>query len=385
MLTREDLEEIEAQRLAPYAALARASRGRKVAEPEAPFRTCYQRDRDRILHCSAFRRLEYKTQVFVSHEGDYYRTRLTHSLEVSQISRTVGRTLQLNEDLMEAVALSHDLGHTPFGHAGERVLQQLMKGQGGFEHNLQSFRIVDLLEHRYPHCQGLNLTYELREGILKHSLDFEPERIPPEFEPERNPHLEVQLVDLADEIGYNNHDLDDGITAQMIELQELEGVDLWREHFGRAAARYPQEPFTVLKHQAIAWIIAAQVEDLVQTTAARIEQEGITSLEQVRERRLRLPGFSPPMAERHRQLKQFLWDHLYQHPKVLRMEQKARRVLTDLFQAYQDCLKALPERYYERIQGGEAPERVICDYVAGMTDRFALDEHRKLFDPQQPV
>ncbi|HEX9635950.1 MAG TPA: deoxyguanosinetriphosphate triphosphohydrolase [Acidobacteriota bacterium] len=385
MLGREDLERLEAERLAPYAALARASRGRRVAEPEAPYRTCYQRDRDRILHCSAFRRLEYKTQVFVSHEGDYYRTRLTHSLEVSQISRTLGRTLRLNEDLMEAVALSHDLGHTPFGHAGERVLQPLMKGHGGFEHNLQSFRIVELLERRYPHCSGLNLTYELREGILKHSLDFEPERIPTEYEPQLNPPLEIQLVDLADEIGYNNHDLDDGITASMIPLDQLEQVELWREHFGRARQRHPDQPFAVLKHQAIAWIIADQVEDLARTTAARLEEREVSRIDQVRDKRLRIPGFSPAMAERHRQLKQFLWDHLYQHPKVLRMEQKARRVLTDLFQAYLDCLQALPERHYNRIQEGETPERVICDYIAGMTDRFALDEHRKLFDPQQPV
>ncbi|HLG19461.1 MAG TPA: deoxyguanosinetriphosphate triphosphohydrolase [Bdellovibrionota bacterium] len=384
MLLREQLEQLEKERLAPVASLAISSRGRRYKEEKPRFRTDFQRDRDRIIHSAAFRRMEYKTQVFVNHEGDHYRTRLTHSLEVAQIARTVARNLELNEDLTEALVLSHDIGHTPFGHSGERAMTALMKEYGGFEHNQQSLRVVDYLERRYPTFKGLNLTFEVREGIVKHSSHWTPDKVPSDLEPALQPGLEAQLIDYVDEIAYNNHDVDDGLSSQMIEPEALEQAMLWKSAFEKTKAKHPKLTLFHLKHMTISAMITILVEDLITQTDQNIRKAGLESLADVHRADKSLAGFSKEISKQNQQLKKFLWDHLYTHYRVVRMEEKARRMLTDLFHAYRSRPEQLPREFVDRMQE-EPVERIICDYIAGMTDRFALDEHQKLFDPHTRV
>jgi dGTPase len=373
--TREAFEAEEAERLAPFAVHSRASRGRVFPEEEHPYRTAFQRDRDRIVHSRAFRRLEYKTQVFVYHEGDHYRNRLTHTLEGGQISRTIARVLRLNEELAEAVVLAHDLGHTPFGHAGERVLDRLMEAAGGFDHNRQSLRVVDLLEDRYPAFRGLNLCYETREGILKHGCRWEhPLPVP---ETLAQPSLEAQVADVADEIAYTNHDLDDGLRSGLLRAEQLEDVALWRETREEVERRIGPAGERVLRAQVIVALINRLVTDLVWATAARLEAAGVASLDAVRRTPERFVGFSPETEKRKRELERFLARELYQHPRVVQVSARAERILGDLFEAYRRDPALLPPHVRERA-GEDGELRAIADYIAGMTDRFAMDEHARL-------
>jgi dGTPase len=378
-----DLAAFERSILAPYAMLSSASRGRRHAEPEHPFRLAFQRDRDRIIHCSAFRRLEYKTQVFVNHEGDYYRTRLTHTMEAAQITRTVARALSLNEDLAEAVALAHDLGHTPFGHAGEWALNSLMAPHGGFDHNAQSLRIVDLLEERYPHFSGLNLTWEVREGIVKHSGRYDRPQAQ-EFDPRLAPCLEAQLVDFADEIAYNAHDVDDGLESGMLRLEDLRGVSLWEESLAATRARYPGIDLPLHRYAAVRYLIDMLVTDLATWVRDQIRAHDIKSIEAVRSHYPRLVDFSPPMRARNQELKAALKEHLYTHYRVTRMGMKAQKVITGLFEAYMAEPRQMPPQRRTTGAGGP-PARMVADYIAGLTDRSALDEYRKLYDPLERV
>jgi dGTPase len=370
------VEREEVERLAPSAVKSGQTRGRVHPEDEHPYRSAFQRDRDRIVHSRAFRRLEYKTQVFVYHEGDHYRNRLTHTLEGSQIARTVARALRLNEELAEAVVLAHDLGHTPFGHAGERVLARLMKQDGGFDHNRQSLRVVDLLEDRYPGFRGLNLCYETREGILKHGCHWEhPVPVP---EATAQPSLEAQVADVSDEIAYTNHDLDDGLRSGLLDLGRLEEVALWSETRAEVQARLGTVAPPVLRAQIIVALINRLVTDLVESSAARLAEAGVRSVEEVRATSGRLLGFSPELEKRKRALKRFLHHELYLHPHVLRTTERAEQILGDLFGAYRSDPARLPDNVRARFaEDGEA--RATADYVAGMTDRFALEEHRRRF------
>ena len=370
--------------LASYAMRSRDSRGRQHPQPEHPWRLPFERDRDRIIHCTAFRRLEYKTQVFVNHEGDYYRTRLTHTMEAAQIARTTARALRLNQDLAEAVALSHDLGHTPFGHAGERVLNEEMEPYGGFEHNAQTLRIVDLLEERYPTFHGLNLTWEVREGIAKHSPPYD-RPIAHDFEPGRAPCLEAQLVDYADEIAYNSHDIDDGLQSGLLQPEQLESVTLWRETFARIADAFPNAPFSVQRYQVQRALIDGFVTDLVAATEARLAAHGIDSVEAVRAHGKPIVRCSDELEVKRLELKEFLMRNLYRHYRVVRMISKAQRVVRDLFRVFMAEPAQLPPHVAARWEDGEDRPRVVADYIAGMTDRFAVEEHRKVFDPQERV
>lgn len=372
--------------LAPFAARSRDSRGRQYDEQFKDSRPAYERDRDRIIHCAAFRLLEYKTQVFVNHEGDYYRTRLTHSLEVAQIARGIARRLQLNEDLTEALALAHDLGHTPFGHTGEETLNTLMSDCGGFEHNRQSLRIVEVLEERYPAFNGLNLTWEMREGIIKHTSEYDSGKTPEvaDYEPESRPTLEAQIIDLADEIAYNNHDIDDGLKAGLISLDELARIELWRETWALVASKYPALATERHVYQTISHLIGIFIDDVVVTSRSQLAEHNIVTLEQVRRHPRRLVGFSPSLQRKNKELKQFLYRQLYRHFKVERMRVKADRFLTMLFESYRQNPTLLPRREQERFERFSC-ERVICDYIAGMTDRFALDEYKRLFEPYERV
>ncbi len=383
-MDRGKFEELEGAALAPYAMRSGTSRGRVHAEPEHSFRLAFQRDRDRIIHSTAFRRLEYKTQVFVNHEGDYYRTRLTHTMETAQITRTLARALRVNEDLAEAVALSHDLGHTPFGHAGERVLNQLMADYGGFEHNRQSLRIVDVLEERYPTFAGLNLSWEVREGIVKHSPPYD-RPLAQQFEPGRAPCLEAQIVDYADEIAYNSHDIDDGLKSGLLAPEQLEEVTLWRETFGWIKRQYPTAGFRIWRYQVQREIIDAFVTDLIRTVTGRVHDLQLDSVEAIRAHGQPIATFGAEMEEKRLELKAFLMENLYRHYRVMRMAVKAQKVMADLFHAYMSEPAQLPTHIAARWRAGEDRPRVICDYIAGMTDRFALDEHKKLFDPDERV
>jgi dGTPase len=380
IFTRELLEQREAEALAPYGLKSRDSRGRAYQpDPEPDDRTAFQRDRDRILHTTAFRRLEYKTQVFINYEGDYYRTRLTHTLEVAQIGRTVARALGANEDLIEAICLAHDLGHAPFGHAGEVSLNALMQGQGGFDHNKQSLRIVTELERRYPQWPGLNLTWETREGIVKHETEYDISDAS-DYDADKRGHLEAQIANAADELAYTAHDLDDGLRSGLITPPELDGLDLWqmmRDEIGWRSDRLDQ----LTRHRLIRRLIGIEVADLVQATHARLEAAGVKSVEALQRLPHNVIGWSERLAARNRQLKKFLYENLYRHYRVARMEAKANRVLSDLFEAYTQRPEQLPKETRQRVDAGAALPRVVCDYIAGMTDRFALDEHYKLFDP----
>lgn len=376
--------------LAPYAAFDEQSRGRRYPEPAPTLRSEFQRDRDRIIHSTAFRRLVYKTQVFVNHEGDLYRTRLTHSIEVAQIARTIARALQLNDTLVEAICLAHDLGHTPFGHAGQDALNACMRPYGGFEHNLQSLRVVDELEERYAAFPGLNLTFETREGILKHcslnnakTLGDVGER----FIKRQQPSLEAQIANLADEIAYNNHDLDDGVRADLIDIADLKEVALFRMEYDRLVAAYPEVSGRRLIHEVVRRMINRVVTDLIETTAAAIAEADPSDIDAVRELPRPLVGFSEDIAAEHLELKRYLRDHVYRHYRVLRMTNKADTVVTALFETFFKRPELMPTEHYEAAhdmesQRGETGRaRAVADYIAGMTDRYAISEYERLFDP----
>jgi dGTPase len=378
--------------LAPYAQRSADSRGRRVAEPSPRHRTEYQRDRDRIVHSTAFRRLVYKTQVFVNHEGDLYRTRLTHSLEVAQIARSVARALNLNEPLAEAICLAHDLGHTPFGHAGQDALNDCMREFGGFEHNLQSLRVVDELEERYAEFAGLNLTFEVREGILKHCSAANARtlgELGQRFLERTQPGLEAQLANLADEVAYNNHDVDDGIRAGLITIEALCECRMFGRQHEQVRAQYPGLGERRLVHEVVRRMIDYTVNDLVNTSAASLVQAAPTSADDVRSRAAPLLLFSDAVREEHLELKRYLREQLYKHYRVLRMTTKAQRVVRDLFGAMFGEVNLMPTEHQESARrleatGGEAGRaRAVADYIAGMTDRFAILEHRRLFNPAE--
>ena len=382
LVDRKALEDREDRFLAPYGMRSAKSRGRRHVEPDDPNRTTYQRDRDRVIHSSSFRRLEYKTQVFVNHEGDNYRTRLTHSLEGAQIGRSVARSLALNEDLTECLVLGHDLGHTPFGHSGEKVMAELMGDHGGFEHNRQTLRILEVLEERYPKFPGLNLSWEIREGIIKHQPESDA-HAPAEYAPGEAPTLEAQLVDFVDEIAYNNHDIDDALSSGMIAVDKIRGVDLFRESYEEVRAEGIRGE-RLIRHQTVRRIISRCTKDLVMTTLKTVRDANVASVEDVRKAGRRLVGYSPDMGRRVKELKDFLFTNMYRNYRVVRMGDKAGRILRDLFLSYVGEPLQLPPHYQERIPR-DGVHRVVCDYIAGMTDRFAVDEHRKLFDPMVRV
>jgi dGTPase len=385
VVSREELEVREDRWLAPYAMRSGQTRGRQHPEPEDPHRTVYRRDHDRIIHSTAFRRLEYKTQVFVNHEGDYYRTRLTHTLEVAQIAVSIARTLRLNDDLVETVALAHDIGHPPFGHAGEDTLRELMEGHGGFEHNIQGLRVVDLLEQRYPGFRGLNLTWEVRESINKHRAPYDQPDLQIALDPSLAPLLESQIADIADEIAYDNHDLDDGLTSGILKEEELGDLALWRRARDLVESREPAMDPETRKYQIIRTLIHQQVTDLIQAIAQRLAEHRIASVEDVRACSQRLVAFSPDLQALRAPLKQLLWNQLYHHYRVVRMADKAKRFIGELFHVYLKKPEQLPRTTRSRVQQGEDPYRVVCDYIAGMTDRYCLEEYKKLFDPFERV
>ena len=380
MITRFDLEKLESNTLAPFAVKSGESQGRQYPEEEHQYRTRFQRDRDRIIHTSAFRRLEYKTQVFVYHEGDYYRMRLTHSLEVAQIARSICKSLQLNEDLAESVALSHDLGHPPFGHTGQDVLNRLMKDHGGFEHNKQSLRILKLLEKRYPEFDGLNLTWDVLEGICKHTKDEENPIT--SAEGVKYPSLEAQIADYADGIAYNAHDLDDGITSNLLDLDQLRKVALWKENEDRFDKKYSGLDFKLKKYQVVRSIINELTTDLRDATSKNIEDHKVTSVDEVRRAPFRMATFGKEVAEKNKELKKFLHKNMYSHRKVLRMEFKAGLTLDGIFAAYTKMPGLLPESVLKNEAHGTL-ERRMCDYVSGMTDRYALNEHKNLYSSDE--
>jgi dGTPase len=379
------LESAERPDLAGYAAKSSESLGRRYREEFRDSRPAFERDRDRIIHSAAFRRLEYKTQVFVNHEGDYYRTRLTHSLEVAQIGKAVARRLRLNEELTEALALAHDLGHTPFGHTGEEVLNRLMNDHGGFEHNRQSLRVVDELEERYAGFNGLNLSFEVREGLVKHSSPYDtPTGEIDQFLPGIVPVIEAQLINYADEIAYNNHDIDDGLKSGYITLEQLSEVQLWREVNEDVRMRFPDADPVRLKHQTISSLIGLFIDDITAQTSRMIIENGIQSVEDLRRVNRIVAGFSLELSRKNRELKLFLLQNLYHHYKVERMRVKAERYLANLFTTYLSYPTLLPAKYLKKMELF-GRERVICDYIAGMTDRFALDEYKRLFEPYERV
>lgn len=384
MLDRKEFERQEAERLAPYAVKSEGSRGRRFREPEDPFRSTFQRDRDRVIHSAAFRRLEYKTQVFVNHEGDHYRTRLTHTIEVSQIARSVSRALRLNEDLTEAIVLAHDLGHTPFGHAGERMMNQLMEGEGGFEHNLQSLRVVDILEKRYPAFEGLNLSFEVREGICKHSSPYDNPPQVPEFRDPGHPTLEAQVADIADEIAYSSHDVDDGIRSGMLTISGLETVELWREAVRSVRNEYHVIDEDILRSRAISKMISALTRSLICYSDNLLTKNLVRTPDEGRKTRDKCIAFDDDIREKNKELKSYLLKEMYGNYRVIRMEQKARRVIGDLFFSYCDRPEQLPPHIFARLDQGRT-KRVVCDYIAGMTDRYAMEEFQKLFDPIKKV
>ncbi len=365
--------------LAPYAVRDGNSRGRRIYEPRPKARSEFQRDRDRIIHSTAFRRLEYKTQVFVNHEGDLFRTRLTHSIEVAQIGRAIARALNLNDDLVEAVSLAHDLGHTPFGHAGQDALNECMREYGGFEHNLQSLRIVDQLEERYGAFDGLNLMYETREGILKHCSAKNARllgELGERFLNNQRPSLEAQICNLADEIAYNNHDIDDGLRSGLITIEQLEEVTLFARHAAEVRKEYPNIVGRRMVHETIRRMIDTQVTDLLTEATRAIDEAKLESLADVHAAPV-LIAFSPEMQEENRLLKVFLREALYRHYQVLRMTNKARRIIRELFTAFLEEPRLLPPQY--QAYATEDKARAVADYVAGMTDRYAMKEHRRLF------
>ncbi len=373
---------------APYAANPELSKGRNFSEPSPTYRSEFQRDRDRIIHSTGFRRLEYKTQVFVNHEGDLYRTRLTHSLEVAQIARSIARTLNLDEDLTEAISLAHDIGHTPFGHAGQDALNACMKEYGGFEHNLQSLRIIDVLEKNYADFDGLNLCYETREGVLKHcslknaaNLGDVGER----FLKKQQPSLEAQLTNIADQIAYNNHDIDDGIRSGLINIEQMRQMQLFSTQYDKVMWKYPELKGNRRVHETIRRMIGEQVVDLVETSRAKIAEVNPESIEDVRKHSEQLISFSDEMRTHNQELKKYLRENLYFHHKVYRMTRKAHQVIEALFDIFMQDLRLLPPGHLRLArkalvdEGLSGQARVIADYVAGMTDRYATKEYARLF------
>ncbi|HOG59435.1 MAG TPA: deoxyguanosinetriphosphate triphosphohydrolase [Anaerolineaceae bacterium] len=378
IFTRPQLEEYENQTLAPYAVHSKDSKGRRYPEEEADFRTRFQRDRERVLHTTAFRRLEYKTQVFINHEGDYYRTRLTHSLEVAQLGRSIARSIGANEDLVETICLAHDLGHPPFGHSGEAALARLMRDFGGFNHNQQSVRIVTTLENRYPDFPGLNLSWEVLEGMVKHETDYDVADAK-EYSPELRGHLEAQIANVADELAYTSHDLDDGLRSGMITPSQLDGIAIWEivnESIGRRKTDYLDD---LSRHQIIRRLINFEVTDLIQSIDRYLRKSNVKSAQDVQKLPYNVVGFSEDMYRRNRELKDFLFAKLYRHYRVVRMSAKAERIVTELFGIYQKTPATLPAAVQE-LAAERGVERTICDYIAGMTDRFAIDEYKRLFD-----
>ncbi len=385
MLTREFLEAQEEEILAPYAMTCKQSRGRAVPEEEPSYRTIFQRDRDRVIHTTAFRRLEYKTQVFIITEGDYYRTRLTHTIEVAQIGRTLARALRANEDLTEAICLAHDLGHGPFGHSGEEALDELMTGHGGFDHNHQGLRIIQKLEQRYPDFDGLNLTWEVREGMLKHESEYDKGDAF-DFEPDLRGTLEAQIVNLADEIAYTTADLDDGLRSGMITPPQLaREVDLWNELIAELSI---DDGCVVLsemeRHRLIRRLVGHEVTSVVNATTQALTGNNIHSVDDVRRMSHNLVMHDPAFAVRNRQLKTFLYKNLYRHWRVMRMSNKAQRLITDLFTAFVADPLMLPFETQAKLEN-ETLHQVVCDYVAGMTDRYAVKEHERLFNATASV
>ncbi len=376
--------------LAPYAAHELQSRGRRYPEPAPAHRGEFQRDRDRVIHSTAFRRLEYKTQVFVNHEGDLFRTRLTHSIEVAQIARSIARALRLNEDLTEAIALAHDLGHTPFGHSGQDALNECMHAYGGFEHNLQSLRMVDELEEKYAEFPGLNLTFETREGILKHCAKKKAAElgdVGQRFLEDRQPGLEAQIANLADAIAYNNHDVDDGLRYGFLELEELRDIPLFAEPYTEVERRYPDLPQRRRVHETIRRMISRQVTDVIESSGARIAHAQVDSIDAVRAAGAPLIVHSPALGEQLLALKRFLRQHLYAHYRVRRMSAKAVTVIKQMFDAFVHDPRLLPPQDQARLDaaGADAARRarVVADYIAGMTDRYAIREHARLFNPAE--
>jgi dGTPase len=383
IISRADIEAQEVERLAAYAMCSRNSRGRAFAEDEHSYRTAYQRDRDRIIHTTAFRRLEYKTQVFLITEGDYYRTRLTHTIEVAQIGRTIARALQVNEDMTEAICLAHDLGHGPFGHSGETALNSLMVDHGGFDHNFQSFRIVEKLENRFPDFRGLNLTWEVREGILKHETEYDRSNVT-EFEPELRPTLEAQIVNYADEIAYTTADLDDGLRSGMLTPEQLQNIEIWRYVLAELKLDLHQNISDMERHRIIRRLVGKEVSDVINATQQQLELHRVQRVEDIRTLPYNLVVHSEEFKQMDRQLKDFLFANLYQHWRIMRMDRKARQFIAELFQAYVSSPVILPKNVQETAQE-RGLHRTVCDYIAGMTDRFALQEYNKLFNPTERV
>jgi dGTPase len=376
--TRQQLEEIEDKSLAPYGMRSRDSKGRAYLDSEPEFRTSFQRDRDRILHTTAFRRLEYKTQVFINFEGDYFRTRLTHTLEVAQIGRTFARALGGNEDLVEAICLAHDLGHSPFGHSGEVALARLMKDHGGFDHNRQSLRIVTDLEERYPEFPGLNLTWEVREGMVKHESEYDISDAR-DYQPDLRGNLETQIANVADELAYTTHDLDDGLRSGMITPQMLNGIALW-EILREAHPWNGSSLEDMDRHRMIRQLVGLMVTDMVEATDARLKESRAKSALDLQKLKHNVVGYSEDVQRRNRELKDFLYRNLYRHHRIVRMQVKAERLISDLFSSYRSEPYMLPGQIQRHIDK-RGLERAICDYIAGMTDRYAIEEHQKLFNP----
>jgi len=376
--TREDLEELERQNLAPYAQLSGESRGRVYREPPPDWRTQYQRDRDRIIHSRAFRRLEYKTQVFLNGTGDHLRTRLTHTIEVAAISRNIARALKLNEDLAETIALAHDLGHSAFGHKGESVLNELMKGDGGFEHNRQSLRIVEELEQKYPNFPGLNLSWEVREGLSKHNTAYDRPGKSKHF-PAKSPSLEAQVANLADEIAYYSHDLDDGLDSGLLSEEQLNReVRLWRQSAGTVAKEQGPLPDECRRYFILRCITDLQIKDVVNTSEKLIVEAGVSSVEAVRRQNHSLVQYSAPRRKLNFELRDFLYENVYYSPVVQRPHTRARQILRELFEYYSHHRGELGEHARKRGRRDGWP-RAICDYLSGMTDRYAIQEHQRLF------
>ena len=407
-LTGDFIAARELRELAPFAAQSAHSRGRRHPEAEHAYRPHYMRDRDRIIHCTAFRRLEYKTQVFVNHEGDYYRTRLTHTIEVAQIARIIARILRVNEDLTEAVALAHDIGHTPFGHSGEEALNEAMREDGGFEHNLHGLRVVDDLERRYPEFPGLNLTYEVREGIAKHRTTHDHPAVTGDFDFAERPLLEAQIVDVADVIAYNSHDVDDGLKSGLLAESDLDGVALWRRAMDAVRGRWGELPPEVRRAQAVRQLINMEVTDVLEATEANVRWLKLDGPDAIRRCEDNVVNFSERMRADKMELERFLMDKLYRHHRVLKMAAKARRFLEEIFNHYVADPRQLPAEHQQRIRDEEtrlrsvrggapatpqeadvlrlkAVRRVVCDYVAGMTDRYAQEDYLKLFAPWERV
>ena len=396
MRTRQDIEKMEDKMMVSYAMRSKDSGGRKYPEDKHEIRTCYQRDRDRVVHSEAFRKLEYKTQVFVIYEGDYYRTRLTHTIEVAQIARTIGRNLQLNEDLIEAIALAHDLGHPPFGHAGEKALNHIMasaKPKLKFNHNQRSFDIVAGLEKRYPNFDGLNLTKEVLVGILKHSTGYDkPGDSHYNKFVDEGPTLEAKVVDIADSLAYLSHDIDDGITSRCITGDDLKASQLWKKAGQRVDPQLEANDKEIFKYQIVKALIDMQMKDLLSFSKQKLEKLNFKSSEEVRQYTYKNPsrtviGFSPSMNKEREVLQKILEEKLYQHYRVIRMTDKAKRIIKDLFKVYMKTPEQLPEKIFRRGRKYTKNQKykIICNHIASMTDRFAIDEHKRLFDPDEKV